>query len=206
MLQFSSAYKQLTNYERDFVDGFLRSVDAEAEKRFEKITITLERVSRSIDLNKLDDRSRDLFSKPIIAAAIRERAEQIAYERDLTPDRVIREHAAIGLFNLKKFFPKIGEDGLPQFDATDCTALDWAAIQAVDIEETYTRNGTVRKIKIKSHPKQTSLDALAKFMGLDKSENPEYAAYKTLPAELAQLPNSAGVAEVADKYAKFIDG
>lgn len=206
MLQFSSAYKQLTDYEREFVDGFLRSVDTEAEKRFEKITTTLERVSQSIDLKRLDERTRGLFEKPIVSAAIRERAEQIAAERDLTPDRIMKEQAAIGLFNLQRFFPKIGEDGLPQFDATDCTAVDWAAIQALDIEETYTRNGTVRKIKIKAHPKGVALDALGKFMGLDKSDNPEYAAYKMLPAELAQLPKTADVAELADKYARFIEG
>lgn len=206
MLQFSSAYKQLSDYERDFVDGFLRRVDTEAERRFEKLTITLERVASSLDLNTLDERSRDLFRKPIVSAAIRERAEQIAAERDLTPQRIIQEHAAIGLFNLQRFFPDTGEDGVPRFDASNCNAVDWAAIQQIDIEETYGRNGTTRKIKIKAHAKQQSLDAIAKFMGIDKADNAEYAAYKTLPAEMAQLPNSAGVAELAEKYARFIDG
>lgn len=206
MLQFSSAYKQLSDYERDFVEGFLRRVDTEAERRFEKLTITLERVASVLDLNTLDERSRDLFRKPLVSAAIRERAEQIAAERDLTPQRIIQEHAAIGLFNLKRFFPEVGEDGIPQFDARNCNAVDWAAIQQIDIEETFSRSGTTRKIKIKAHPKQTSLDAIAKFMGIDKADNAEYAAYQTLPAELAQLPNSAGVAELAEKYARFIDG
>ncbi|MDT9701943.1 hypothetical protein, partial [Streptomyces sp. P17] len=62
----------MSDYERDFVDGFLRRVDTEAERRFEKLTITLERVASSLDLNTLDERSRDLFRKPIVSAAIRE--------------------------------------------------------------------------------------------------------------------------------------
>lgn len=206
MLQFASAYKQLNGYEREFVDGFLRSVEIEAEKRFERITTTLERISQTIDFATLDARARDLLSKPLIGAAIRERVEAMAAARDLTPERVVKEHAVIAMFSLKRFFPEVGEDGNPKFDARNASEMDWAALQAIEVEETYGRNGTTRKIKIKAHPKQTSLDALSKFMGLDKADNVEYAAYKTLPAELAQLPNSASVADLAETYARLIDG
>lgn len=206
MLNFASAYNQLTGYEREFVDDFLRSVEREAERRFERLTTTLQRISATIDLDTIDSRTRQLLTKPIITAAIRERTEQLAAERDLTPDRIIREHAAIGLFNLQKFFPTVDEDGVPQFNATNATAADWTALQAVDIEETYSQRGTVRKIKIKAHSKQTSLDAIAAFMGLNKGDSPEYAAYRTMPADLVQLPNSATVSAVAEQYAKFIDG
>ncbi len=206
MLQFSSAYKQLTDYEREFVDGFLRSVESEAERRFERITTTLERVAQQTDKTTRDSRARDLFAKPLFAAAIRERVEVMASARDLTPDRVIKEHAAIAMFSLKRFFPEMDGAGNPQFDASNANEIDWAAVQSLEIEENYGRNGTTRKIKIKAHPKQASLDALAKFMGLDKADNVEYAAYKTLPAELAQLPTSASVADLADQYARLIDG
>ena len=202
-ISFVSAYAQLTGYEREFVDGFLRSLEREAERRFERLTTTLERLSASINLQDLDDRTRDLFAKPIVIAAIRERVEQLASSRDLTPDRVIREHAAIALANINRFF-ETGEDGGVSFNALNCNDIDWAAVSAVDVEETFGRNGTKRTYKIKMHNKQVSLDALAKFMGLDKGDNPEYAAYRTLPAELSQMPTSASVSELAEDYAKFI--
>lgn len=204
-ISFVGAYEQLSGYEREFVDGFLRSLEREAERRFERLTITLERVSASLNTTALDDRTRDLFRKPIIVAAIRQRVEQMAAASDLTPDRIIREHAAIALSNINRFF-KTGEDGSISFDALNCNDIDWAAVAAVDIDETYGPRGTKRTYKIKMHNKQVSLDAIAKFMGLDKGDNPEYAAYKTLPAELSQLPNSASVLELAEDYAKFIDG
>jgi hypothetical protein len=204
-INFVSAYKQLSSYEREFVDDFLHSLDREAERRFERLTITLERVSASLSTAQLDDRTRDLLRKPIVIAAIRERVEEIANGRDLTPQRVIREHAAIALANINRFFVT-GEDGSVTFDATNCNDIDWAAVASIDIDETYGPRGAKRTYKIKMHNKQVSLDALAKFMGLDKGDNPEYAAYKTLPADISQLPNSASVSELAEDYAKFIDG
>lgn len=195
----------MIDYERGFVDDFLRRLDIEAEKRFERLTTTLERVSQSLDPAALDQRTRDLLAKPIVLAAVRQRVEEIAAAKDLTPDRIIREHAAIALANINRFF-KVTEDGSVEFDASDCTAVDFAAVQSIDVEEQYTRNGTKRTYKIKMHNKQVSLDTLAKFMGLDKADNAEYAAYKALPPDLVQVPNSATVGAVAEKYARFIDG
>lgn len=201
---FASAYNQLQPSEREFVDAFLRSLDIEAQKRFERVTTTLERVVSTIDLQALDSRARDQFAKPIIQAAIRERVEDMARERDLTPDRIMREQAKIGFATIRAFFPRVGEDGHPIFDASNATEMDWAAVSHVKIEETYGRNGTTRKIDLKMHAKQAALDAMAKWTGLDKPDNAEASAYRSLPPELQKITANDTAETLADKYADFI--
>ncbi|QWY83182.1 terminase small subunit protein [Rhizobium phage RHph_X2_24] len=204
-MMFATAYSQLHPFDREFVDGCISALERENERRFERLTTTLERFSQGLDLDTLDERTRDQFNKPMVRAAIRERVEAVAAERDLTHARVIKEHAAIAVANINRFF-KVGEDGLPIFDAKDCTDVDWAAVQQVDVEEEYSRGKNIRKVKIKLYNKQASLDTLAKFMGMDKADNPEYAAYKTLPADLVRLESSATLEALQDEYARFIDG
>jgi len=205
-MRISTAYAQLSGLEREFVDGFVSRLDAENSKHFERLTVTLERLAVRIDFDQLDERSRDQFAKPLVCAAIRERVDTIAAERDLTPERLIKEHAAIGFASIKSFFPEIGEDGIPQFDARDASNYDWAAVQSIDVEETFNRGGTKRTIKIKMHGKQASLDMLAKWAGLDKTENPVYADYRNSITDVTRLGTSASVEQLASEYARFIDG
>ena len=204
MINFASAYHRLADYERDFVDGFLRSLENENSKHFERLTTTLQRVSASVNLDELDERTRLLFSKPLVTAAIRERVETIAAERDLTHDRIIREHAKIAFSNISHFF-KTGEDGHIYFDAINCTEDDWAAVQSIDYKENFGKNGTSKEVKLRMHGKQISLDTLSKFTGLDKPENPEYAAYKALPGvDPSKLSTDLSDADLAEEYARFI--
>lgn len=204
-MNFISAYKQLSSFEREFVDGFLRSLEKEAEKRFERLTTTLERVARGIDPAKLDDRTRDMFAKPLIVAAIRERVEQIAAERDLTPEWIVKQYRNIAGASLEHYFT-VGQDGFPQIDLSSLTPEQWSALQEVDAVEEYSKRGTVRRVKVKLQPKMEALAKLMAHTGLDKADNPTYGAYKTLPPDLAQLPNSASVSELAEQYSRFIDG
>src|SRR5690606_3739000 len=101
---------QLMASERDFVDGFISYLEREAEKRFERLTVTLARASDNIRMDELDARTRALFDKPLVGAAIRERVELLASQRDLTPERVIKEHAALALSNMNDFIERF-EDG-----------------------------------------------------------------------------------------------
>ncbi|AHJ10776.1 hypothetical protein P106B_93 [Rhizobium phage vB_RglS_P106B] len=187
------------------MDGFLRSLEQEAAKRFERLTTTLERVSRAINPASLDDRTRDLFSKPLIAASIRERAEQLAAERDLTPEWIIRQYHNIASASLEHYFD-VGEDGFPQIDLSKLTPEQWSALDSIDATEKFTRGGTERHVKIKLKGGMEALAFLAKHAGLDKADNPVFKEYTALPADLAQMPNSASVSELAENYARFIDG
>lgn len=204
MVSFVSSYRQLTEYERQFVDDFLRRLQAEAEQRFERLTITLERISQSIVPDALDDRTRDLFAKPMIIAAIRERVEALADGSDLTHALVMKKLFAISTANMMNYF-EVGEDGFPTPDLTTLTEDQWFAIKEVEAIEEIGRTMTKRRIKLKLHDPLAALQMIAKFTGLDKTDSPEYLAYKTLPADLAALPASAGVDELQEQYARFID-
>lgn len=204
-LIFVSAYRQLTDYERGFVDDFLHSLDVESAKAHERLTTTLERVSRTIDVARLDERTRDLFSKQLIVAAIRERVNEIAAERDLSPEWIVKQYHNIASASLENYFT-VGEDGFPQIDLSNLTPEQWSALQEVDAIEEYGKGKTVRRVKIKLQPKMDALNKLMSHTGMDKAENPVYSAYKALPNDAAQTPTSASVADLADAYARFIDG
>jgi len=205
MVSFVSSYDLLQTSERVFVDEFLHALEADAERRFERLTATLDRVARSLDLDAMDDRTRDLFAKPMVRAAIHERVKQLADERDLTPERVIREHAAVAFANMQDYLT-VGQDGLPTVDMETVNRAQWSAVSQIEVEDSYGPKGNIRKIKFKLHDKLASLAAISKFMGLDKSDNPEYVAYKLLPRDMVQLPASATQETLAEDYARLIDG
>ena len=205
-INFASSYELLQPSERSFVDDFLRALENEAEKRFERLTTTLERVTRSIDPATLDERTNDYFSRPMIRAAICERVENMARERDLTPQRIVQEHAVLALANMDDFIKRYEDGRGAEVDLSGVTRAQMSAVQSIETEETYGPRGTTRKIKLKLYNKQVSLDALAKFTGLDKADNVEYAAYKTLPKDMVKLPASASVEQLADDYARLIGG
>lgn len=204
MVSFVSSYRQLTDYERQFVDDFLRRLQAEAELRFERLTITLERISQSIVPAALDDRTRDLFAKPLVIASIRERVEKLADGSDLTHALVMKKLFAISTANMQNYF-NVGEDGFPTPDLENLTEDQWFAIKEIEAIEEFGRSGSKRRIKLKLHDPLAALTLIAKFTGLDKTDNPEYLAYKAIPADLASLPQSAGVEEMQEQYARFID-
>lgn len=205
-INFASSYELLQPSERSFVDDFLRALENEAEKRFERLTTTLERVTQSIDPATLDERTRGYFSLPMVRAAIRERVEQMARERDLTPQRIVQEHAVLALANMDDFIVRYQDGRGAEVDLSKVSRAQMSAVQQIETEETYGPRGTTRKIKLKLYNKQVSLDALAKFTGLDKADNVEYAAYKTLPKDMVKLPASASVEQLADDYARLIGG
>lgn len=202
-MMFSSAYSQLSQIERGFADDCIAALIRQNADRYERLTVTLERFANALVLDNLDERVRDQLAKPIVRAAILERVETIARERDVSHERIIQEHQRIAFANINRFF-QVGEDGIPQFDASDCTDEDWAAVAQVDVEETYGRGATTRKVKIKMYNKQQSLDTLAKYSGLDKDGNPIYAAYNALAVDPSKLASSATVEQLAEEYARFI--
>ena len=199
-MNFMSAYDQLQPPERSFVDGFIRAVDIENAQVFERLTVTLRRVTASIDLSKMDERTRDQFAKPIIQAAITQRIDEMARERDLTPERFVQEHSKIALSTIKAFFPTTGQDGFPQFDASLATPDDWAALQHIKVKETYGRSGTVREIDVKMHSKQPSIDAVMKWFGADQPNNDVHKRYKAVENNSSTVSYDT----VEDAYIEFM--
>lgn len=201
-MKFSSAYSQLQASEREFVDGFTDAVIREnAKQPLERLIVTLERLAAKIDLQSLDSRARDMFAKPMVCAAIRERGERLSEERDLLSIRIIREHEKIAFANMDDYM-KVGEDGIPEPDFTRVNRDQWAAVQSLDYEEEYARGKTVKRVKFKLYPKQSSLDTLAKWNGLTKEENAEFVSYRGETRDIGALPANTPPDVVATKYAE----
>lgn len=201
-MKFVSAYSQLQPSEREFVDAFIAAVEAEnAKQPLERLIVTLERCAAKIDLQALDSRTRDMFAKPMVCAAIRERGERLSEERDLLSIRIIREHEKIAFANMDDYMT-VGEDGIPTPDFSRVTRDQWAAVQSLDFEEEYKRSGTVKRIKFKLYPKQSSLDTLAKWNGLTKEESAEFVSYRGESREIGSLPANTSIDVVATKYAE----
>lgn len=201
-MKFTSAYASLSVLEREFCDEFLTNLCAENERRLERLTVTLDRMAASIDFDGLTEREHDQLQKPLVRAAIREEVERLASDSDLTPDRIIREHARIAFANVRRFYPTVGEDGIPVFDATRANDDDWAAVQAIETEETYGPRGTTRKVKLKFHSKQTSLDMLAKWNGLTEAGNETNTQYRK---NIESFKQSVSLAELAENYARELE-
>lgn len=206
MVNFVSSYDLLRADERAFVDDFLRHLEADAERRFERLTTTLARISKTLSQAALDDRTRAMFDKPMVRAAVHERTRELADAKDLTPERIMKEHAAIAFANMDDYL-ETGEDGLPTVNMEKVNRAQWSAVAQIEVEDSFGGpKGFSRKIKFKLHEKHASLAAISKFMGIDKADNAAAVAYAMLPKELVQVSANATQETLAEDYARFIDG
>ena len=202
-MEFASAYRQLTPLERGFVDDFLRTLEAEAARRWERLPVTLARVVKALDVTRLDERTRAYFERQLVQAAINERVAELSAQRDLTAEWIIRQYQNIASFSLEKCF-SVNKAGFPEADLSGLSSQDWQCLAEVATTENDTQWGTNRTLKFKAHDKMRALDKLAQLTGLDKTEHADYLAYKATPAELVKLSQSAGLQEAGEYYAKFI--
>lgn len=204
-LTFKTAYEQLTDLQRDFVDGFVRFIEARNEEQpFERLTTTLVRAAANYNVANTDNHSRDMFQNPIVAAAIRERIETIATERDLSPARIMREHSILALSNMQDYVV-IEDGGQWGHVKADLTREQMAAVQQLEFEETYSKNGIKRVIKLKLYNKQQSLGELSKFMGMNKEDSEEYARYMNAPHTSGTITEATPLAEISEEYARLIE-
>lgn len=192
---FTTAYRQLSPAEKLFADGYVASVEHEANRRNERISLALARSVTPSGMEMLD--------RPMVCAAIAERIKEIAAATELTHHRVIKEYMAMGFSSMGDYM-EIGQDGQPYFDLARCTPEQLSAIQSVEIEETHGRMGVNRKFKFKLHPKQPALQALAEHMGLLQADNPVWRASNAQP--VTALPATTTVDAAADQYARLING
>lgn len=204
-MRIASAYQQLAPFERSFVDAFVQTLEREAQKRFERLPVTLTRTVESLEPDKLDERSRVMFEKPMVAAAIQERVNVRAAASDLTAEWIIRQYQAIAGANMSKYVT-VGEDGFPAPDLSMLAYDDWIPVRSIDAVDEYGRGGSKRRFKFQLENKLEALAMLAKITGLDKSEHADYLAYKATPNELLRLSSGASVEDAQSAYAQFIDG
>lgn len=153
----STAYELLPAAEQQAVDEYVGMVEVEARRRGERVAVAL---SKPIP-PEIIRWSRGVFLKPLVKAAIVERLQHSANNQDVSPSRVIAEHAALAFSNMADYV-KIGMFGEYTIDMSKCTREQMAAIKS--IETTDTPQG--RKVKITLYDKVPSLAALKEVMAM----------------------------------------
>jgi len=109
------------------------------------------------------------LSKPVIIAELQRKREQLAKERDITPQKVLAEYCKLAFLDPRAFYDKKGNllsiHELPADVAAALTGMDISSLASKDGEFE-----TVRKIKFSD--KRAALDSIAKHLGMfvDKTE------------------------------------
>jgi len=113
--------------------------------------------------------AKQLLDNSKITARIKELQAQYIRENDLSPDKVLKEWAAIGFSDIRQL---LNENGglLPVSQWPDSVS---AAVAAVKIRQEPTQGDEPPAdiIELKLWPKTNALDALSKNLGLFKEDN-----------------------------------
>jgi hypothetical protein len=158
------AYDLLEVHERQAVDDYINVTVAEQRANRQRIALALTRPIPSEYVR----RSRGALAKPLVRAAVAERLQNLADEEDLSPDRVIKEHAYIAFSNIADYITV-----LPMGDFA-CKSLDQIpreALQAVKSLKTIPSPYGIRT-EVVLHDKHPSLKVLTELMGLVAPDRP----------------------------------
>lgn len=136
-------------------------------------------------------RSRGLFLKPLVMAAIAQRLQELADLQDMAPSRVIREHGYLAFSNMADYV-EVGQFGEINLNLKKCTREQMAAIKSVKITDT----PTGRKTEITLYDKQPSLLALQNIMDM-----PQIAE----PLRTGGTPHLENGADAESQYSKLLE-
>lgn len=192
-----SAYDLLTDSERDFVEGYVRTVEAAADRANERVGHAM---LRPIPAD-IVAQSRGLLEKPLILAAIQQRLQEISDDKDLTPRRIIRELMIVATANMADYV-KFNEFGQAIDNLASASRAQMAAVKKIEIKHSQWGVQTTFQL----HDKQAALDRLAQMMGIvDPDDNPHWQREKTLPQDLKALPASATPQQAERAYADLLE-
>ncbi len=162
----SNAYDLLDDADRQVIDEYCLLLAGECRRRGERIANVL---SRPIP-GEMIRRSRGALLKPLVRAAIAERLQEMANAQDISPSRVVREHAALAFSNMADYV-RVGLFGEVIIDLSRCTREQMASVKTIDI----TDEPKGRKVKLTLYDKQPSLVALAAVMAMPLITEPARA-------------------------------
>ena len=180
------AYDLLTDVERQAVDEYINYAVNEQHRKRERIIHALDRPIP----NEYLVRSKDRLYKPLVLAAIAERIKEKALEEDVSPDRVIQEHAAIATAKLSDYLEPAGFGSFQLKPMEQIKPEHWAAIKSLE-----TRAGPFGlNTKVVLHDKHPSLKALGEMMGIVAPDQlPPLREYIAPPQALKSDDTSAPV-------------
>lgn len=198
---FLSAYQQISEPERGFVDRLVGTIADEAQRYGARIADLID-APLPDTLHKMD--SRGWLSRPLVVAAITEKLRELQLRQDISLERIMRELHAIATFSLEDIM-KIDDLGEPQIDLANATPEQWAAIKSIDFEK---NDGLTRasktKTRITTHDKLGALKMMADMMGAYDPDNPFRKADKTRSAPA--LTDDKSAQQAADEYQRYIEG
>ena len=198
MLQ--SAYRQLDATEKAFVDGYVRDLEREAARTFDRLSNAL---YRPIPCDVVEA-ARGLLDRPLVTAAITERVNDLARDQEITRDRIVREIGGIAFSTLSDY-GEVTNDGTFRLDLTNVTPEQMARVEMIEVEESFTPNGGARKkMKIKMHAKLPALLKLAEYAGI-VADSEHWKAANARPV-VPSLPDGVTVEQAGDLYARAIGG
>ena len=183
----TKAYDLLEVAERDAVDDYIRYVENDQKFKSERIALAAQYPIPT----EFVRRSKGALNKPLVRVAVREKIDDLAMEQDLSPEGVIREHAAIAHAKPSDFMEDgdFGEKTVKNFSKMPQEKL--GAIKTVKIIPTAYGNRT----EIVLHDKQASLKALGELMGLVSSDTPpvlgNYAGKSAEKRDISAVPERA---------------
>lgn len=199
---FQSAYRQISQPERSFVDRLVNLLAESAHRHEQSIRLALGQEMPDA-VRRID--KKGWLDRPLVQAAITEEINRIADDQEISPQRWIKEVAAIAQSNVGEFYT-VNALGQPEVDTDKLTDPDMTrAIKSIEFEtsDNITRSAVKTKVKIIMHDKIAALKMQAAYMGLDDGENPHRRADRAAQEKIA-LPAGTTATEAGEKYARMI--
>jgi len=198
--EFKTAYEQLRIVERKFVDQYLIAGDA--------ISAYLQSWPQAgVSARAIRVRVKDLMSRPLVQASIKERQRELSRASMISAERVIEEVAKVAFSNLGDFL-HVTADGDPMLTLANATRDQLATLSEVTVEDYTDGRGDdardVKRIKLKQHDKMRGLDALMRHFGLHAPERLEVSGRGGGPIQTQNLHVNATVEEAAELYANSL--
>jgi len=192
--QPATAYESLDAIEKCEVDSYLLHVEKDQARLNERI---IHAIYKPIPLEFVR-RSRGILTKPMVLAAIAQRIQERADEEDLSPARVIREHAAIAFSNIADF---LHVDAYGFMQVLDMEKIDAEKMKSV---KTFKCKMTPRgyESEIVMHDKIQSLKILGEMMGLVIPDRPPVLKEYSKPPEQKAIEHDGNAGK---KYAALLE-
>lgn len=160
----TSAYDLLDEHERAVVDEYMLYLRNEQNMRKERIAVAIEYPINPEYLK----RSRGLLARPLVRAALAEKIRAAGEEQDLSPSRVIKEHATIAFSNIADYYESRGFGEVHIKDLTKIPRELMAAVKTIRTKPTMYGN----HMEIVMHDKKESLKVFGELMGLVAPDRP----------------------------------
>lgn len=192
MINPETAYSLLESEERAAVDEYVQFAIAEQNRLRERIVHALYKPIP----NEFIRRSKSALYKPLLRAAVNEKLKEAADEQDLSPSRVIQEHASIAFSNMNDYVACGNYGDIVIKDINQLSPEKQAAIKSIEVKPGV--YGLTSKLTL--HDKHTSLKALGEMMGIVASDTPPVLADYVKPPKALETVDDVP----EDVYAKML--